>query len=134
MTTVTEDLHLRQWPSANAPDLLHGDVIPEESTFAFKDLTVCKKVQNGYMWCPVTWPTNGYKISGWVSAYFLRLQNGDRLACFLAPASEQCADTVLSDQGRDIETTQPYSPPTSSVSPPTMTDAPSWLSRPRNPR
>jgi hypothetical protein len=126
---VTEDLHLRQYPSANSADLLNGSTIPEGTTFTFQDLTACQKARNGYMWCPVFWPMNGFKIRGWVSAYFLRTKSGERLACFLQPGSEQCADVdvQVSNHEEEAQATQPYEP----VSPPTMRDAPSWLKTPR---
>ena len=129
-TTVIEDLHIRQNPSANSVDVLGGNTIPPGTIFNFTDLTVCRKAHNGYMWCPVFWPINGYKIRGWVSAYFLRLENGQRLACFLQPGSEQCADVDVQvpNHEEEAQATQPYEP----ASPPTMRDAPSWLKTPRN--
>jgi hypothetical protein len=133
--TVTEGLHLRQRPSANSIDLLGGEEIAAGTTFNFPDLDgSCRPANNGYLWCSVRYHLNGYTVEGWVSAYYLQLSDGTRVACYLRPHSEQCADTVRSDQGSNVQTTQPYSPPTSSVSPPTMNDAPAWVSRPSNRR
>ena len=127
---MTEGLHLREQPSANSTDMLGGEEIPEGTIFTFpNNLNSCRPANNGYLWCPVTYTLKGYVIKGWVSAYYLRLNNGQRVACYLRPRSEQCADV-----GREAQSTQPYTPPTSFASPPTMNDAPAWLSRPSNRR
>ena len=87
---MTEDLHLRQYPTANSADLLNGGTIPEGTTFAFQDLTACQKARNGYMWCPVFWPMNGYKTRGGSARTSSAQRAAERLACFLQPGSEQC--------------------------------------------
>jgi hypothetical protein len=129
-TTVTEGLHLRERPSANSTDMLGGEEIPEGTVFTFpNNLNSCRPANNGYLWCPLTYTLKGYVIKGWVSAYYLRLNNGQRVACYLRPHSEQCADVDREasrpyNQSQASQETQPYT-----QSPPTMQDAPRWLRR-----
>jgi hypothetical protein len=126
-TVLTDDVHLRQTPSANAVDLLGGDMIPAGTPFSFTYPLACQQLRNGYTWCAIFWPSNGVKIRGWVSAYYLRMNDGTRVACYLHPDSHQCDDVTQelppeTSAPPAAQDTQPYTP-----SPPTMQDAPSWI-------
>jgi hypothetical protein len=87
VTRVTDNLNLRKDPSPNSVNMMKGleaDYIPAGSEIVFPQTTKCyQDIRTDTIWCPVTWKTEQRSFKGWVRAYYLELNDGERAACVM---------------------------------------------------
>jgi hypothetical protein len=87
LTRVTDNLTLRKDPSPHSLNVMKGlevDYIPAGSEIVFPKTMRCyHHIRTDTIWCPVTWKTEQHAYKGWVRAYYLELNDGERAACVI---------------------------------------------------
>jgi hypothetical protein len=91
---VIQNLMLRAEPDKNAWNVLSAyapnDYIPEGTVFNFPQNAQCRYGNGQEVWCHVWYNRQGNKLWGWLSAHFLRDNNGVLLACRYKTPDPEC--------------------------------------------
>jgi hypothetical protein len=91
---VIQNLMLRAEPDKNSWNVLSAyapnDYIPEGTVFNFPQNATCRYGNGQEVWCHVWYNRQGNKIWGWLSAHFLRDNNGVLLACRYNTPDPEC--------------------------------------------
>jgi len=94
---VTQNLNLRSAPDKYSSNVLSdfapNDYIPEGTSFTWTnrpDGSNCTVGGGGEIWCRLSYDHDGMTSQGWVSAHFLRDNNGVLLACRYATPDPEC--------------------------------------------